>query len=96
MGLLIKVKDASVDAASRVSIRITVAVIDSFLESWDVPSVVEVGVVTVPSRIAVRVNKWLRWVHGLAADRVEVVGCPVNLRARQRLFETVLYDILPP
>lgn len=56
------------------------AFVNGALQDTLVPAIYEISVVSIASRITVREDEWLIWVHRLAADAVEVNGPPVHLQ----------------
>lgn len=70
---LVHVEQTLLHAACCITVWVTMAVINSLLEDTLVPTINKVSMVSIPSRVTVRVHKWLSRIHGLASHAIEVV-----------------------
>jgi hypothetical protein len=77
-------EDALSGTACGATVLVTMTVVNGLLQGTVIPTIDEIGVVPVPSRIAERVDKWLCRVLRLVTVLVKVARGPVHLQENAR------------
>lgn len=81
---LVHLEQTLLHATSRITVWVTMTVVNSSLENTLVPTVDEISMVSIPNGVTVRVYKWLSRVHGLIPHAVEIIRRPVNFNENSR------------
>jgi hypothetical protein len=68
----------------RVAVDVAVAIVYSILQDAGIPAVDEIGMISIARSIAIREDKWLRGIHSLRPESIEITRTPVNLHENTR------------